>query len=160
LIFPLSRHCSAASKTNKEGFAFTRVVIERLEGVTLSANHSQPGASSPPGHLSCPSHLKSTFTSSRMTVNGLAEPGYQIHYFTVIAQSNIYPLSMTHHIFIMHTYFYLDPDRLLYPFAAINRTTSDAQHEPLGSPLRLERLNLMGRRKEKRLGRRSHSMGL
>jgi len=43
-----------------------------------------------------------------------AEPGYQIHYFTVIAQSNIYPPvndPIRYSIIAIPT-FYLDPDRL------------------------------------------------
>jgi len=93
-------------------------VIERLRGVSLS----QPIILKPGAFV----FLQDTFHALRISnprlpsmfgmIGGMAwaEPGYQIHYFTVIAQSNVYPPvddPIIYSIIAIPT-FYLDPDRL------------------------------------------------
>jgi hypothetical protein len=93
-------------------------VIERLRGVSLS----QPIILKPEAFI----FLQDTFHTLRISnphlpsmfrmISGMAwaEPGYQIHYFTVIVQSNVYPPvndPIIYSIIAIPT-FYLDPDRL------------------------------------------------
>jgi len=155
--FPPFTHCPQASKRQR-GFTFTlwwwatkRVSLSQpiilKPGAFVSSRTFMPFASQIHVYPLC----------SEWSVEWPGWACYQIHYFTVIAQSNVYPPVDDPIIFPLSQYLPLPRpwSASCNPFAAINRTTSVRNTNLWARPLRLGEAEFDGLSwKKKRLGER------